>query len=56
MKVVGELLMAAGEVGIGDLREAEFGHATILFAPSYISFDVGKVTIAGTSSSPAACQ
>jgi hypothetical protein len=50
--------MAAGEVGVGNLREAEFGHATILFAGSYISFGVGKVTIAGTSSSPAheACE
>ena len=34
MKIVGELLQAAGEVGIGNLRQAKFGHAAFLSARS----------------------
>jgi hypothetical protein len=31
MKIVGEFLVAAAEVGIGNLGQAKFGHATFLF-------------------------
>jgi hypothetical protein len=36
VKIVGQLLMAAGEVGIGNLGQAKFGHARLLAARSYI--------------------
>ncbi len=36
MKVVGQFLMAAGKMGVGNLGEAKFGHATFLPA-DYIS-------------------
>jgi hypothetical protein len=30
VKIVGELLQAAGKVGIGDVRQAKFVHAVVL--------------------------
>jgi hypothetical protein len=33
MKIVGQLLMAAGEVSIGNLGQAKFGHATLRPGP-----------------------
>ena len=35
MKIVGEFLQAAGEVGIGNLRQAKFGHAVFLLGPDH---------------------
>jgi hypothetical protein len=32
MKIIGQRLMAAGEMGIGNLGEAKFGHACFLAA------------------------
>jgi hypothetical protein len=36
MKIVGQFRQAAGEMGVGNLGQAKFGHAIFLPARSYI--------------------
>src|ERR1039458_771540 len=44
MKVVGQLRQPAGKMGIGNLGQAKFGHATFLPARLYILAEVGTMT------------
>jgi hypothetical protein len=38
VKIIGEALMAAGKMGVGNLGQAKFGHALFLPGSDYILF------------------
>jgi hypothetical protein len=44
MKILGQGRQAAGKVGVGNLDQAKFGHATFLPLRLYILTEVGTMT------------
>jgi hypothetical protein len=44
MKVVGQFLMAAGKMGVGNLGQAKFGHAIFLSVAIIDFVGVGMMT------------
>jgi hypothetical protein len=52
VKIIGEALMAAGKMGVGNLGQAKFGHAILLPGPIIHRSEVAAMTISHITHTP----